>query len=405
MEKRKEIWEYGIVTILSTIAFLAIMGCFTGKGLFDHNPYNTYALQADSWRQGRLDLSQDYPWLELAIFNEKYYCSFPPFPSYLLFPLTFIWGSNTPDFFLLFVFDLIIAAFLYKLAIQSDIKPAYGMLEAFLALFASNMVFIIIDPSVWFLAQTTCFMLSLLAIFYGRKGNAMLSLLFFSCSVGCRPMQAVFLPVLLYWIYRAQKEREPELSVGKMIRQNIWCVVPAAVIGFSYMVLNYARFGNIMEFGHNYLPEFVRSEKGQFSVSYIADNLRTLFALPEFAEDGKMVINTMGNLSVMIVSPIVAIVILLMIITLLKKEKKEAVSAILVLVFSCVYMLIVVMHKTMGGWHFGNRYSNDILPWIYAATLIMFRKHPEWMKYQIPCFIFSFCLNVTGTIAVYNGWV
>ena len=131
MEKRKEIWEYGIVTILSTIAFLAIMGCFTGKGLFDHNPYNTYALQADSWRQGRLDLSQDYPWLELAIFNEKYYCSFPPFPSYLLFPLTFIWGSNTPDFFLLFVFDLIIAAFLYKLAIQSDIKPAYGMLEAF----------------------------------------------------------------------------------------------------------------------------------------------------------------------------------------------------------------------------------------------------------------------------------
>ena len=47
---------FGIVTVLSVIVFLGIMSLFTGKGLFDTNVYNTYALQADSWRQGRLDL-------------------------------------------------------------------------------------------------------------------------------------------------------------------------------------------------------------------------------------------------------------------------------------------------------------------------------------------------------------
>ena len=80
--------SYGIVTVFSVMVFLVLMSLLTGKGITDDNAYNTYALQADSWRQGRLDLGQNYPWLELAVYNGKYYCSFPPFPSYVLFPLT-----------------------------------------------------------------------------------------------------------------------------------------------------------------------------------------------------------------------------------------------------------------------------------------------------------------------------
>ena len=43
--------------------------------------YKSYSLQAMAWLNGRLDLGQDYPWLELAVFQERYYVSFPPFPS------------------------------------------------------------------------------------------------------------------------------------------------------------------------------------------------------------------------------------------------------------------------------------------------------------------------------------
>ena len=43
-------------------------------------------LQAQSWLEGRLDLGKDYPYLELAVFGGKYYVSFPPFPSYIMFP-------------------------------------------------------------------------------------------------------------------------------------------------------------------------------------------------------------------------------------------------------------------------------------------------------------------------------
>ena len=88
---------YGMITVLSVMTFCALLWILTGKGPFDANVYNSYALQADSWRQGRLHLAENYSWLELAVYEGRYYVSFPPFPSYLLFPLTFLFGSQTPD--------------------------------------------------------------------------------------------------------------------------------------------------------------------------------------------------------------------------------------------------------------------------------------------------------------------
>ena len=55
-----------------------------------------------------------------------------------------------------------------------------------------------------------------------------------------------------------------------------WAIGPVA-IAVSYMLLNYFRFGNILEFGHNYLPEFMeQSEHGQFSVHYMVNNFKNI---------------------------------------------------------------------------------------------------------------------------------
>mgnify|MGYP003302259415 CR=1 FL=1 len=88
--KWNETVSYELLTLCSVFAFLFLLWMFTGKWPLDANTYNSYALQADAWRQGRLDLGQNYTWLELAIYEGKYFVSFPPFPSYLLFPLTFL---------------------------------------------------------------------------------------------------------------------------------------------------------------------------------------------------------------------------------------------------------------------------------------------------------------------------
>lgn len=402
---KKEYLDYGIVTVLSVLIFLMIMSMFTGKGLFDSNVYNTYALQADAWRQGRLDLGQDYPWLELAIYNGKYYSSFPPFPSYVLFPLTFIWGSNTPDFILIWLLDLVAAAFLYKLAVRLNLSPKSAMVETIFLMTGSNLVFVMIDSSVWFMAQTMCFTLCVLALYCAVKGNGAGALFFWACSVGCRPMQVVYLPVLLIILYRHMKRQEPDAAWYQSILKYIKWAIPAGVVAVSYMLLNYLRFGNIFEFGHNYLPEFVQSEYGQFHIHYIRENVKTLFCLPEFTEDGKLIINNMGNFNLLLVSPVFLFVLLILIYAFMKKAYKQVMAGAGIIFLSILYMLIIVMHKTMGGWHFGNRYSNDILPWIYLVLGMITSRFPELVKYQIPFYIWGICLNVVGTVCVYNGLV
>ena len=380
---------YGMITVLSVMTFCTLLWILTGKGPFDANVYNSYALQADSWRQGRLHLAENYSWLELAVYEGRYYVSFPPFPSYLLFPLTFLFGSQTPDNVILCLVITVTVIYLYKLGLLLGLKEYAAMLGTLLVMIGSNQVFVMLDASVWFFAQSLCVMLSAMSVYYAAKGKGGLSLLFWACAVGCRPMQAVF-AVFLLWILRK--------------KMQIKWLIPPAVVACSYMFLNFARFGNPFEFGHNYLPEFTEAEYGQFHVQYVANNIKMLFHIPEFTEEGRMIIDHFGNLSVFIVSPLFLLFILCLIVMCFKKEWKLCGILSMILVLSAGYLFIVVMHRTMGGWHFGNRYTNDLLVWIYYGILLVQAKYPGLFKYQIPLLIWGMCLNVVGTVVVNNGW-
>lgn len=405
MDNSKERIEYGVLTVVSTLVFLYFLSLVTGVGLTDGNAYCTYALQADSWRQGRLDLGQDYVWLELAIFEGKYYCSFPPFPSYVLFPLTFLFGHETPDVLVLWLVDLLAAIYLYRIGLRLKLPARQAMCQAFFVLFGSNLVFVLFDPAVWFFAQAMCFSLSVGAIYYALCGKGAVSLCLWACSVGCRPMQALFLPVLLILLYQNVKQKEPECVWHLRILRRWYWALPAVTVAISYMVLNYLRFGNVLEFGHNYLPEFIRAEHGQFHLHYVKDNLKSLLNFPDFTEEGKWIFDSFGNLNLFIVSPILIVAVLGFLYALWKRSFEAAALNGLILLLSVAYMFVVVMHKTMGAWHFGNRYANDILPWCYLGVCVVVSKYPRLAKYQIPFALWGICINVLGTVVVYNWLV
>lgn len=395
--------SYEVIALLSVFAFLFLMWMFTGKWPFDTNTYNSYALQADSWRQGRLDLGQNYSWLELAIYEGKYFVSFPPFPSYLLFPFTFLFGSQTPDNLILCLIIAVAVIYTFRLATECGISPYGALAGTLLVVIGSNHIFVMFDASVWFFAQTLCFTLSMASLYYALKNKGGLSLGCWACAVGCRPMQIVFVPVLLLILYQNERKQQESSLLEIILKRWKW-YIPPVLIGLSYVILNFVRFGNPLEFGHNYLPEFTEAEYGQFHSEYIAGNLKMLFHLPEFSEDGVMIIDHFGNLSMLIVSPIFVLFLIYLVGLLWKKEQKLIKMFIVLLVLSIIYMLIVVMHRTMGGWHFGNRYTNDLLPWIYLGIVLVQAKYPELFKYQIPLIVWGMCLNAVGSVAVYNGW-
>ena len=251
--------EYMAITMTSVIMFLALMAMFIGEYPWSTNAYNSYTLQAVSWLHGHLDLGHNYEHLELAIYNGKYYVSFPPFPSYVMLPFALIFGEKTPDYLILYIVDLLGAFYLYKIAAFFKLKPFQCMISTFFCFIGSNLVFILLQPSVWFIAQTMCFMLSVMCIYYALNGKCSLALALWACAVGCRPMQVIFIVPIILIMYASYRNINEVGTFNMFIRENIYSVIPMVHIGVSYMALNYARFGNALQFGHDYLPEFTRS--------------------------------------------------------------------------------------------------------------------------------------------------
>ena len=71
-EAAGERWRWYGLLIACVLAAYAVIWMFTDKTPFMHSSYCSYALQARRWLEGHLDLGEDYPWLELAIYRGRY---------------------------------------------------------------------------------------------------------------------------------------------------------------------------------------------------------------------------------------------------------------------------------------------------------------------------------------------
>ena len=102
MKRQRIQYLWGMLALMLLIYIL--LHDLLGGTLFAHEPLDSYTLQALAWREGRLSLGQDYPWLELAIYQGDWYVSFPPFPSVVMLPLTYLFGENTPNNLLIILY-------------------------------------------------------------------------------------------------------------------------------------------------------------------------------------------------------------------------------------------------------------------------------------------------------------
>lgn len=83
------------------IACCVVFAIMAGDRVMVHTPYNHFALQADAWLHGRHDLGGSPPSYagmnDFALYENKWFISFPPFPAILMIP--FVWLSGSPENF------------------------------------------------------------------------------------------------------------------------------------------------------------------------------------------------------------------------------------------------------------------------------------------------------------------
>ena len=411
VRKRSFWWTFALAGG-SVLCAMLVIGAFTGQWPWRmDNSYRSYSLQACAWLKGQLDLGHDYPWLELAIRDGRYYVSFPPFPSMLLLPFAAIFGEYTPDGWIALAAAL--AGVWHACALcQAEGMGRRGTLFWVLALFLCNgWLFISLNGWVWFFAQNLCFTLSLMALYHARRGRGVVSLACWACAVGCRPMAGLYLPLLLWLLYRHERQLDRESRPLRLVSRRWYWIIAPALIGGIYMWLNWQRFGNVLEFGHNYLPEFTRQPEGQFELSYLPQNLRALLRLPGLNQTGgwnaALSWPSINGIAFYLVNPWLLVSLAAWLWAVIERRGGKPLALLLPLL-TLVYVLIVCLHRTLGGWHFGNRYLLDVMPWLLLGILRWLpadHRREQFAMAVLPYFLLGGLINVVGTIATYNGWI
>ncbi len=381
----------------ATAVFYCVLCALMGRDPIGSSGYCTYTLQALAWRNGQICLSQDYPWLELAIYQGKYFVSFPPVPSIPLYFLTFFFGQSTPDHLLVKLYMLIGVLAAYRMMRIGKYDRASSVGISLFCSFGSCLLALTLDGAVWYQAQLTAYMLTFLSVLLILKGHPTPSLLLYALAVGCRPFNVLYGP-LLYLIYAAD-QLQAHSGWRKIIRRLIPGTLLGLAVAAAYGLYNYARFGNPLEFGHNYLPEFSTQGGIQFSLSHIAKNVKTFVLGLPFTQTLNGLQLSQFGFSFLLASPIFILLIVQCITDLCMR--RFSIVKLAVILFLILHLLLLLMHRTFGGYQFGARYTCDLLP--YAALYLYLPGRRRSLRPWEWCLLFcavGFCIYGTATMAL-----
>lgn len=380
--------------------FYGFIGCFIFLILYflllriikadvlGYGVYDSYTLQALAWRNGHVFLPENYSWLEIAEYQGRFFLSFPPIPSIPMLFLTFIFGEQPPSLLIMIVYSLASYFLAYTIAIRLGNTDLQSATWAFFLITGSSYLCISMYGWVWYMAQALSLTLSLatiLCLLSDKRLTQGIGLIAFALAVGCRPFQAIYLPILLVIVWIKNKQESWDKTLTRIIPMLI---IPAC-IAICYGLYNYVRFDNPFEFGHNYLPEF-RNEDVQFSLKYIPEHLKVLFTEFPFWENGYLSFPLFNGFAFYIANPI----FIIFLIRFIRKPKRQALDWTL-LVFLILQFFFTLCHKTLGGWQFGTRYLIDLLPTIFFLCV---RYKQKWTWYEIAIAIFGIALNIYGSL-------
>ena len=336
-------------------------GTFAGS-----SAYNSYTLQAMAWREGSVSLGRDYPHLELAVYNNDWYVSFPPVPSVPMYLLTFICGIDTPDALMVKLYAMVAVMAIYLMLTHRWWNRWHAAGMALLMALGGSMLPLIMDGAVWYQAQVMAFMLTVSSIALMMSGRMTGSLLLYALAVGCRPFNVCYGPLLMILWYI----RRPGRSLTTVVRRLGPGVALGLCVAAAYAAYNYARFGNVFEFGHNYLPEFTRSAHGQFSLNHLAANAkRFLLGLPVYRTESGWEFEKFGC-SVFLGNPMLILLVVWFVCDLARGRMN--LSKGLTMLFCAAQLFLLLLHRTGGGFQLGARYAVDLVP--YSLVYLGLRK-------------------------------
>ena len=351
-------------SLAASLALLALALLFyhslAGGTLLAPASWDSYLLQAQNWLEGRAYIQggENDPWLELAVFEGRYYLSFPPVPSVAaLLPAAL--GLDLGNLWQA-LWALAALAGVYLCFWRAGHTSRTCAFWALFATLSSNFFWLACSGGVWFQAQVLNFAFTVWGLFFWLKKQCAPAFFLLALAVGCRPFTALFAFAL--WLGAAWQAARAR-RWGRLATFT----APPAAVALALGWYNFIRFGSPLEFGHSYLPEFVRAG-GQFTTENFWANLWGVLRPVALTPSLDLSFSTFNGFCLFIASPI----FLLWAIDLARAaaKKRLAPRQLLAPALAIATLAALCLHRTMGGWQFGARYTVDLIPlalWWYLT--------------------------------------
>lgn len=307
--------------------------------------------------------------------TDRWYVSFPAFPSVVMLPLVAVNGYQLNDTSFTVLFGaLALAAFfslLRRLSTtgESSRQPWENVALTSLLGFGTLFFSCAIRGEVWFTAEVmgVAFTCWYLRNSVGARRPALAGL-FFSMAVLTRT------PLLfagVFFVMEALCPGPDRLAQLRALREQwreparklLWFAAGAAPLGLTHAVMNVVRFGSPGEFGHRFLyNNRVNADIdrfGLFSLEYLPRNLEAaLLKLPAIQLNPLRLSYDPHGLSLLLTLPVLVLV-------LIPKEKRRLQWPLWLAVACCAVPGLA--YQNTGYMQFGFRFSLDWTP--YVITL------------------------------------
>ena len=383
---------------------LAVYGTVAGRRLAAQSPDAHFVAQAAAWLKGRLELDRwpegadDPAVVERVLLEDgttvrgrrlvtrqtfrvvgdgeiaaariraslgvEYDVAFPPFPTVVLLPLVLLFGSAANDVVATAILGALAPALFLMILRRlrerglSTKSPRDELWLTVLLAFGSVLFFSAVQGRVWYTAHVIAVDLSLLYVWAAIDADR--PLLAGTClglAVLTRGQLLFMFPFFVAEMWRT----------GRRDKLHRWVAfaTPLVVLAAFAMWHNYARFGDPLEFGYNYLAVRQQSDIerfGLFSPHYLSRNLVAAFLLvPEVSGQAPYIHISGHGLAMWVTTPP-----LLLLLTFRPRggfHRGLWISAASVAVWSLFY-------QNTGWVQFGYRFSLDYLVFLILLLAV-----------------------------------
>jgi hypothetical protein len=382
---------YLVLLAVSFVLWYAGVRLRGGSGILDHSPIDQHTRQAQSWLAGRLDLPGAPAYLEIARYRDRFYDSFPPTPSLFELPLALVFGRQTPSSFILYLFWGGALCASYAVLRRRGFGERDAVVASLAFVFATNLYVSCSRANVWAQGLSLGYSLAVMGLPFvvqnrrtGGRGPG-LGYLLLSLAVGARPLLLMMAP-----LYVALDRRTCARSLRQAVVSALLWMAP---YGAFLAWLNWARFGDALEFGHRHLAFARDLPHGLMSPHYLPWHLyHAVVKLPRVQGGWPPLEFDMNGTAFWLHNPVLVAALWGLVARRFDPWIRGAAG------FAFVTIGAGILMYESGGWvQFGFRYVIDLLPAGFVVFAFSFSRFPRLL---LAASLVTFALTLYGLA----GW-